>query len=45
MSELRVAFVERVGRADAEDEDGGDERPEEAFLAVAERMFLDAGRL
>ena len=42
--EFLKTLVHSIGRADAEDEDGRDERPEETLLAVAERV-TPRGRL
>src|SRR5947209_2795739 len=41
--ELHDALVNRVSRADAEDEYRRDERPEEALLPVSERVLLRRG--
>ena len=38
--QLLEVIAERVARADAEDENGGDERPEKTLFAVAEQVFL-----
>src|SRR5215204_6830117 len=39
MRELLYAFVDRVGRTDAENENSSDERPEKPFFSVTERML------
>lgn len=45
MSELYDTFVNCISRANAENKDRRDERPEESFFPVAKRVFVGSWAL